>query len=31
MQKREAGLKVTAYNLRQLIRFRIREMIEIWD
>lgn len=31
MQKREAGLKVIAYNLRRLIRFRIRETTEIWD
>lgn len=31
MQKREAGLKVITYNLRQLIRFRIRQTIEIWD
>lgn len=30
-QKREAGLKVIAYNIRQLIKFRIRQEIEIWD
>ena len=30
-QKREAGLKVITYNIRQLIRFRIRVEIEIWD
>lgn len=31
MQKREAGLKVITHNIRQLIRFRIRSEIEIWD
>ena len=31
MQKREAGLKVIVYDIRQLIRFRIRQEIEIWD
>lgn len=30
-QKREAGLKVLVYNIRQLIRFRIRVQLEIWD
>ena len=30
-QKREAGLKVLTYNVRQLIRYRIRQEIEIWD
>ena len=30
-QKREAGLKILTYNVRQLIRFRIRQEIEIWD
>jgi len=30
-QKREAGLKVLVYNIRQLIRFRIRAQLEIWD
>jgi hypothetical protein len=31
MQRIEAGLKVITYNIRQLIRFRIRWGIEIWD
>lgn len=31
MQKREAGLKVIDYNIRRLIRFRIRLETEIWD
>jgi len=31
MQKREGVLKVKAYNFRQVIKFSIREMIEIWD
>lgn len=31
MQKREAGLKVIAHNIRQLIRFRIRLETKIWD
>jgi len=31
MQKREGVLKVKAYNFRQLIKFSIREMMEIWD
>jgi transposase len=30
-QKREAGLKVLVYNIRQLIRFRIRAQLEIWN
>ncbi len=30
-QKREAGLKVVTYNVRQLIRYRIRQEVEIWD
>ena len=30
-QKREAGLKVLTYNIRQLIRYRIRQEVEIWD
>jgi transposase len=30
-QKREAGLKVLTYNIRQLIRFRIRVQLEIRD
>ncbi len=31
MQKREAGLRVIAHNIRQLIRFRIRQEVEILD
>lgn len=31
MQKREAGLKVIAHNIRQLIRFRIRQDLQILD
>lgn len=31
MQKRETGFKVITYNLRQLIRFRIRLEVELWD
>ena len=31
MQKMEAGLKVIAHNIRQLIRFRIRQDLEILD
>jgi transposase len=30
-QKREAGLKVLTYNIRQLIRYRIRLRLQIWD
>jgi transposase len=30
-QKREAGLKVLTYNIRQLIRYRIRVQLEIRD
>ena len=30
-QKREAGLKVITYNLRLLIRYRIREHLKLWD
>lgn len=31
MQKREAGLKVIAHNIRQLIRFRIRQEMKLLD
>jgi transposase len=31
MQKREAGLRVIAYNIRRLIRYRIREEVELLD
>jgi transposase len=31
MQRVEAGLKVITYNLRQLIRYKIRLEMEIWD
>ncbi|MGI0092255.1 MAG: transposase [Nitrososphaerales archaeon] len=31
LQKREAGLKVITFNLRQLVRFRIRLEVELWD
>ena len=30
-QKREAGLKVLTHNIRRLIRYRIRQKIEIQD
>jgi len=30
-EEREAGLKVLTYNVRQLIRYRIRQEVEIWD
>lgn len=31
MQKREAGLRVIAHNIRQLIRFRIRQEMKLLD
>jgi transposase len=31
MQRIEAGLKVVTYNLRQLVRYKIRSGIELWD
>jgi transposase len=31
MQKREAGLRVIAHNIRRLIRYRIREEVELLD
>jgi len=31
MQKREAGLRVIAHNLRRLIRYRIRQEVELLD
>ena len=31
MQKREAGLRVIAHNIRQLIRYRIRQEVELLD
>ena len=30
-QKREAGLKVITYNLRQLVRYRLRQATGLWD
>lgn len=30
-QKRESGLKVITYNIRLLIRFRIRLQLKLWD
>jgi len=31
MQKREAGLRVIAHNIRRLIRYRIRQKVELLD
>ena len=31
MQKREAGLRVIAHNIRRLIRYRIRQVVELLD
>lgn len=31
MQKREAGLRVIAHNIRRLIRYRIRQGVELLD
>ena len=31
MQKREAGLRVIAHNIRRLIRYRIRQEVELLD
>lgn len=31
MQQREAGLRVIAYNIRRLIRYKIREEVELLD
>lgn len=31
MQKREAGLRVIAHNLRRLIRYRVRQEVELLD
>ena len=31
MQKREAGLRVIVHNIRLLIRFRIRQEVELLD